>query len=308
MIDGAPMFEPNLVDQAKRADILDVAGRYTPLKRVTTIEYAGPCPVCGGRDRFGVNGRKQVWNCRGCDQGGDVVDLVRHIDGSSFRAAVERLTREQSQPRRLEEAPRCPPEPCPQDDDGGRNRALALWRASEDPRGTIVDRYLASRGLSLDDDIAGPVLRWNAAIGGMVALFRHIATDEPQAVSRTFLDHEGRKIGRKFLGPVGGAAVKLDADEDVLGGLYIGEGVETCMAARQIGLRPAWALGSCGAIAAFPFLAGIETLTLLRERDDANARAANQVTLRWQAEGREVFDAWPNVGKDVNDSLKGSAA
>jgi putative DNA primase/helicase len=192
--------------------------------------------------------------------------------------------------------------------DDGRNRALALWRASEDPRGTIVDRYLASRGLSLDDDIAGPVLRWNGAIGGMVALFRGISTDEPQAVSRTFLDHEGRKIGRKFLGPVGGGAIKLDADENVLGGLHLGEGIETCLAARQLGLRPAWALGSAGAIGAFPVLAGIEALTLLRERDNANARAADQVTLRRQAEDSEVFDAWPNVGKDVNDSLKGGAA
>ena len=186
--------------------------------------------------------------------------------------------------RRPQEAPRRPLEPRPQDDDG-RNRALALWRSSVDPRGTIVGRYLASRGLSLDDDIAGTVLRWNASIGGMVALFRSIATDEPQAVSRTFLDHEGRKIARKFLGPVGGGAIKLDADENVLGGLHLGEGVETCLAARQLGLRPAWALGSAGAIAAFPVLAGIEALTLLRERDDANARAADQVTFRWQAEG-----------------------
>jgi putative DNA primase/helicase len=192
--------------------------------------------------------------------------------------------------------------------DDGRNRALALWRASEDPRGTIVDRYLASRGLSLDNDIAGPLLRWNAAIGGMVALFRGIATDEPQAVSRTFLDHEGRKIGRKFLGPVGGGAIKLDANENVLGGLHLGEGIETCLAARQLGLSPVWALGSAGAIAAFPVLTGIEALTLLREHDDANARAADQVTCRWQAQGREVFDAWPNVGKDVNDSLKEGAA
>src|SRR6185312_2197269 len=112
----------------------------------------------------------------------------------------------------------------------------------------------------------------------------------------------------KFLGPVGGCAIKLDPDEEVLGGLGIGEGLETCMAARQVGLHPVWALGSAGAIAAFPVLAGIAALTLLREHDAANARAADQVTLRCQAEGREVFDAWPNVGMDVNDSLKGSAA
>jgi hypothetical protein len=301
---------PELIDRAKKRDILEVAETLgARLKRVTDIEHAGPCPVCGGRDRFSVNRQKHVWNCRGCDRGGDVVALTQHIDGLSFRAAVDRLTGEQSRPRRPQEAQRRLLEAQRRLlDDDGRARALALWCASVDPRGTIVGRYLASRGLSLDEDIAGPVVRWNASIGGMVALFRCIATNEPQAVSRTFLDHEGQKIGRKFLGPVGGAAVKLDADEKVLGGLHIGEGVETCMAARQIGLRPAWALGSAGAIAAFPVLAGIEALTLLRERDDANARAADQVIVRWQAEGREVFDAWPNVGKDVNDSLKGSAA
>jgi putative DNA primase/helicase len=119
---------------------------------------------------------------------------------------------------------------------------------------------LKSRVLALDDDVAGSVIRWNPRIGAMIALFRNVQTDEPQAVSRTSLDHEGRKLGRKFLGPVGGAAIKLDADEEVLSVLHIGEGVETCMAARQLGLRPAWALGSSGAIERFPVLSGIECL------------------------------------------------
>jgi putative DNA primase/helicase len=89
----------------------------------------------------------------------------------------------------------------------------------------------------------------------------------------------------------------------VLGGLRIGEGIETALAARQLGLRPTWALGSAGAVAAFPVLNGIEALTLLREHDAANARAADAVTARWQSAGREVFDAWPKKGKDVNDAL-----
>ena len=29
------------------------------------IERAGPCPVCGGTDRFSINTEKQLWNCRG---------------------------------------------------------------------------------------------------------------------------------------------------------------------------------------------------------------------------------------------------
>jgi hypothetical protein len=186
--------------------------------------------------------------------------------------------------------------------------ALAFWRAAIDPHETPVERYLRSRDLDLGDDIAGSVLRWHPGTGAMVVLFRNVDTDKPQAISRTFLDREARKLGRKFLGPVGGAAVKLDPDENVLGGLHIGEGVETCLAARSLGLRPTWALGSAGAIAAFPPLSGIECLTLLREHDEANARAADAVTTSWQAAGRDVFDVWPNVGKDVNDAIRGGNA
>jgi putative DNA primase/helicase len=182
--------------------------------------------------------------------------------------------------------------------------ALALWHASAPPRGTLAERYLASRGLELGDDVALEVLRWNPDIGAMVALFRDVRTDEPRAVSRTFLNREGVKIDRRFRGPVGGCAVKLDADEEVLGGLHIGEGIETCMAARMLGLRPTWALGSAGAIAAFPVLSGIEFLTILEEHDDASKHAVEACAARWHAAGREVIINEPVVGKDLNDSLR----
>src|SRR6516162_4996575 len=35
-------------------------------------ERCGPCPKCGGTDRFAINTNKQIWNCRGCQRGGDV--------------------------------------------------------------------------------------------------------------------------------------------------------------------------------------------------------------------------------------------
>jgi phage/plasmid primase-like uncharacterized protein len=57
-------------------------------------ELIGPCPVCGGTDRFGVNVLKSVWNCRGCNQGGDVIELVRHLDNCGFLTAIETLTGE----------------------------------------------------------------------------------------------------------------------------------------------------------------------------------------------------------------------
>ena len=168
-------------------------------------------------------------------------------DYISERLGLRRdYTSEQLKPKREGNAPQ------PNLNDKRTGAALALWREGIDPRGTLAERYLTGRGLELGDDLAGEVLRWHPRLRAMVALFRGIRTDRPQALSRTYLDDEGRKLGRKFLGPVGGAAIKLDADENVLGGLHIGEGVETCLAARQLGLRPTWALGSCGAVAAFP--------------------------------------------------------
>jgi hypothetical protein len=197
--------------------------------------------------------------------------------------------------------------PRPEDDDREEKiaSALSIWRESDDPRGTIVETYLRSRGLDLDADIAGKALRWNARLGAMVALFRDIRTDEPLGLSRTFLGRDGKKLGRKFLGPVGGTAIKLDADDAVTHGLFVAEGIETALAARQIGLRPIWAAGSCTAIANFPVLPGIEALSILRERDDANARAAIACGTRWHSAGKDVLDVWPNVGNDVADSVAG---
>ena len=208
--------------------------------------------------------------------------------------------------RRPKEARRRPPSPQPVDDDHEEKTAsaLALWRGSLNPRGMRVETYLRSRGLDLGDDIAGEVLRWNPRTGAMIALFRNVRTDSPQAVSRTILDHEGRKIERKFLGSVAGAAIKLDPDENVLGGLHIGEGVETCLTARQFGLRPAWALGSKGAIARFPVLSGIEALTIFAEPDAEKEVAA--CAARWDAAGREVLINRPIGGKDLNDALRGA--
>jgi putative DNA primase/helicase len=189
-----------------------------------------------------------------------------------------------------------------------------MWREGVEPRGSVVEDYLNSRGLELDEGLTGEVIRYHRGSNAMLALFRDIVSDEPRAISRTFITPEGSKIGRKFLGPVGGCAIKLDPEEEVLGGLHIGEGIETCMSARQgvligdavVPLRPTWALGSAGAIAAFPVLVGTGCLTIIRENDAANERAAAECALRWHAAGREVRNVWPDTGKDLNDELRGA--
>ena len=57
-------------------------------------ERCGPCPKCGGDDRFSINVSKQIFNCRGCGRGGDVIDLVQHVDGVDFQTATTTLAGE----------------------------------------------------------------------------------------------------------------------------------------------------------------------------------------------------------------------
>ena len=57
-------------------------------------ERYGPCPGCGGEDRFAINTKKQVFNCRGCGARGDTIALVQFLDGVDFGRACETLTGE----------------------------------------------------------------------------------------------------------------------------------------------------------------------------------------------------------------------
>jgi putative DNA primase/helicase len=192
--------------------------------------------------------------------------------------------------------------------------ALRVWGESVDPRGTLAERFLNEyRRLELPDDIANRVVRFHGACPwgserrpAMIVAFRSIADDRLVAVHRTALSDDGRKIARKMLGPVGGAAIKIDADENVEQGLTIGEGFETCLAARVLGFRPVWALGSAGAIGTFPVLGGVDALTVLAETDDsgANERAVKACRDRWVAADREVIVATPRVAGDMNDALQ----
>lgn len=196
--------------------------------------------------------------------------------------------------------------------------ALAIWVEAADPRGTIVQAYLASRGLDLPAEIASAVLRFHPAcpwrdendalvrIPAMIGLMRNVLTNEPVAIHRTRLTEDGRKVDRKMLAPSEGSAVKLDADAVVKPALVVGEGIESAMSARQLGLGPSWAMGSAGAMERLPVLDGVEALTLLEELDEngRSARAVAQCATRWHRASRAVDIALPEVGNDMNDGLR----
>ncbi len=81
-----------------QVDLLDLVGRDVPTKRTAATkggEFHGPCPFCGGRDRFMVwpqhpSGRGEFL-CRQCGAKGDAIDYVRKRDHLSYPEAVEHL-------------------------------------------------------------------------------------------------------------------------------------------------------------------------------------------------------------------------
>jgi putative DNA primase/helicase len=142
-------------------------------------------------------------------------------------------------------------------------------------------------------------------IGCIVAVLTDPVTAAPTGgITRTYL-HEGRKVTKaKGLGPAGIA--RLDLDEDVLGGLFLAEGLETALAAASIGLRPMWSAGSTAIMAKLPVVAGIEAITVLADNDanGAGERAARELAARW-TEARKSVRLWiPTSPGDFNDALR----
>lgn len=148
------------------AEALD--GRATGLKRGGG-ELVGPCPVCGGRDRFAAHPKKGIWNCRGCGKGGDVIALVEHLDGCDFLTACATLTgrpapdgrgetEEEHAAREAALAARAAAHVKAEAEkekaqhdfrEAERRRLFGFWTRAQHVAGTLGEAYLAARGIPL---------------------------------------------------------------------------------------------------------------------------------------------------------------
>jgi len=80
-----------LIDHAKKVSLVERAEQLVRLHSESATEYAGPCPRCGGDDRFHCT--DEWFMCRQChDERGDVIEFVRWLNDVSFREAVSMLT------------------------------------------------------------------------------------------------------------------------------------------------------------------------------------------------------------------------
>lgn len=262
---------------AKAISIGEIADRLgiDGLKRAGR-EVVGPCPVCGGRDRFGINLQAGVYNCRHCG-GGDGIALVRLVLGCDFAAALAWLVGEADvQIDPAEEARRAAARAAARAKADARaaeerRRAIAaaraIWAEGRPARGTAVEAYLRRRGLP--DAVAArdfPALRFHpdlpftvpGADGGWQVIHRGPAMlagclsrdGQLTAVHRTWIDlaqpkgkavivHDGEaQPAKKVLGSKKGCAIRLTHDRAVPDMLVMGEGIETTLTALSAGVWP----------------------------------------------------------------------
>ena len=272
------------------------------LKRLAH-SWRGRCPACDYPGTFSIRERRDgtaFLACASCHDRDALVLAIARATGQDYR-----------------------PEPP---DDGNetatRQRksdfALRLWNGSAAASGTLVERYLAARGLAgLEDSSAlrfRPDTPHPEGIGAgarypaMIALVTS-AGGAALAIHRTYLRADGTgkaavEPAKASLGPIWGGAIRLQS-LDPGKQLVIGEGIETAASAGRLMGLPAWAAiaaGNLGKGLVLPPEA--RRIVIAADPDEPGRDAARAAWSRWRAEGRDVQIATPNGPEDFNDLLR----
>jgi putative DNA primase/helicase len=193
-------------------------------------------------------------------------------------------------------------------------QALAIWADSKPWQGSLVETYLAGRGVALPADCED--VRFNPAcpmagqrVPAMVALIRSVSTLEPVAIHRTHLAPNGTKgaLDRMMLASIGDGVVMLSPDYEVTTCLGIGEGIETTLSLRacpEYGLGPVWATLTAGNMAKFQPMAGVQSLFIAVDHDPAGQNAAQTCGQNAADRGAEVTLIQPKTIKtDLNNYI-----
>jgi len=263
-----------------------------------------------------------LWHCHESGTGGDLLDLIARERGCGFRDALAWARGFVGEPPPSRKPRPAKPPPAPDDAEREPSATLdlarRLWREAVPAAETLVEVYLKHRGLRLEPRMPlrfHPRAWRNRANGppgpAMVALMTHPERNEPTGVHVTYLrpDGHGKASGlaaKVMLGRRG--VIRLSPDEEVTLGLGIAEGIETAVAVMQrLGWRPVWAATCAGAVATFPVLPGIQSLTIFADADPAGLRAAETCARRWSEAGREGYVWTPERG-DWRDACAPEAA
>jgi len=313
------------VPRGDRLSVSDAAkGRWRGILPALGVEAVyltgrhGPCPACGGKDRFRWDNRegRGTWYCNICGAG-DGVSLLMAVNGWDFTEAAQRVEAVMGD-FRVETNTR------PEMTDEQRRAALnSVWSASRpiEP-GDAADRYLRkARGiervewpkvLRIHDklphkDKAGATTYWPA----LVAMVQGI-DGKPASIHRTWLAEDGpgkapvdepRKLMAGSLPE--GYAIRLDEPAEKM---VVAEGIETAFSAAALWRCPAWATISAQGLSKWQPPEGVRQVIIA---GDADAKFAGQIaafTLGWRlirAEYEVTVEIPGRIGEDWNDVLRG---
>lgn len=278
----------------------------------------GPCPMCGGRDRFRFDnkGGRGTWFCNSCGAG-DGIELVKQFLRVEFKEAARRIE------EHIGSAPVLGTGKRQIADDGRKREEMkALWKRArpitlEDPAGRYLHARIgltsfpASLRFSPDERYAEAGTRptWHPAMIAKVdPCDSAVAQGERAALHRTYLSQHGDKADvespRKMLGamPTGGA-VRLMAHNETLG---IAEGIETALSASILFNMPVWAALTAGLLQDWQPPANVHTVFIFGDNDTSSTgqAAAHVLAQRLKAKGLSAFVELPTVvGQDWNDVL-----
>lgn len=272
----------------------------------------GPCPACGGRDRFTFDNRTGHGDyfCRRCGAG-DGFKLVTSVHGWTFSEARKRVMEVAGigeQPMERVPPPRAP-DPEPVEPAKPTQRVERILREScriEDCEPAIA--YLRRRalwplpkghGLRAHPSVAyyedaKLVDRFPALVG----VVRDVA-GEFVTTHITYLKPEGHE--RKMLGKLVnrvGCAVRLMQHGETLG---VAEGIETAFSAARIHRVPTWATISRVLLAKFEPPTGVHRLVIFADQDVPGLEAAGKLMERLQGRVRLELKVPPEG--DWNDVL-----